>query len=127
MRGQVRAGCLAVCGVISVACGQGREGGHIQPDASAPGSVELSIDPPSATVESGASARFTATVTGGSDQDVIWSADAGTIDQSGRYTAPLTAGTFHVVATSRAHPAASATAVVSVASLSVALSPKTVT
>jgi len=127
MRGHVQAGCLAVCGVISVACGQGREAGHIQTDAGAPASVELSIDPPSATVESGGSARFAATVTGGSDHEVIWSADAGTIDQGGRYTAPLTAGTFHVVATSRAHPAASATAVVSVASLSVALSPKTVT
>jgi hypothetical protein len=197
MRGHVQAGCLAVCGVISVACGQGRQtargpafvvspgaislspGSWVQFTASipviwslregdaggtidssggytAPASeglfhlvatgaeephqsveaaisvarsprIELSIEPPLAAVESGGSTRFTATVTGSSDHDVVWSADAGTIDQSGRYTAPLTAGTFHVVATSRAHPAASATAVVSVGSLSVALSPKTVT
>src|SRR6267378_429417 len=171
MRGHVQAGCLAVCGVISVACGQGR-----QTDARAPAFVvspgSISLSPGSwvqftATIavtwsiregdaggtidssggytapaleglfhlvatgaeephESGGSARFTATVTGSPDHDVVWSADAGTIDQSGHYTAPLTAGTFHVFATSRAHPAASATAVVSVPSLSVALSPKTV-
>jgi len=56
------------------------------------GSPRIGIDPPAATVESGGSAQFTATVAGSSDHDVVWSADAGTIDQSGHYTAPLTAG-----------------------------------
>ena len=89
--------------------------------------VEVSIDPLSATIESGGTAQFKATLTGTLDQSVVWSADSGTIDQSGRYTAPLAAGSFRIIATSRADPASFATAVVSVGPVSVALSPKTVT
>src|SRR6266446_4475731 len=85
------------------------------------GPIEVSIDPPAATIDSGGTVPFTATVTGGQDGAVVWSADAGTVDQTGLYTAPLTGGTVHVTAVSRADPSASATAVVSVRSATVHL------
>jgi hypothetical protein len=125
MRGSGRTLCLAVCTAISVACGQGT------PAASQPEIVitpiDVSIDPTSVSVESRGTVRFTTSVIGTSDTAVIWSVEAGTIDQSGLYTAPLAAGTFHVTATSRADPGRSATAAVSVTAISVSLSPKTVT
>jgi hypothetical protein len=61
-----------------------------------------------------ATEQFTATVTGYTDTVVNWKADAGTIDSTGKYTAPLTAGTYHVTATSHADPTKSATAAVQV-------------
>ena len=82
MRGHVQAGCLAVCGVISVACGQGR-----QTDAHAPAFV---VSPGSISLSPGSWVQFTASIA------VIWSireGDAGgTIDSSGGYTALLIAG-----------------------------------
>jgi hypothetical protein len=53
-------------------------------------------------------------VAGTSDGAVTWSADAGSVDQSGLYTAPAQAGTARVTATSHADPGQSATAVVTV-------------
>jgi len=91
------------------------------------GPIEVSIDPPAATIDSGGTVPFTATVTGGQDGAVVWSADAGTVDQTGLFTAPLTGGTVRVTAVSRADPSASATAVVSVRSATVHLGPLQVT
>ncbi len=84
-------------------------------------SVAVSISPASASVVAGAATTFSATVTGtgsGESTAVGWSvqegAGGGSVDASGRYTAPATAGTFHVVATSVADPTQSATAAVTV-------------
>lgn len=88
--------------------------------------VDVAIDPPSASLDSGGTVQFAARVSGAADSAVVWTADAGFVDQTGRYTAPAAGGTFQIVATSRANPAASATAIVVVSSALVAVSPSTV-
>ncbi|OLC73154.1 MAG: hypothetical protein AUH83_12405 [Deltaproteobacteria bacterium 13_1_40CM_4_68_19] len=113
---------MALCAAISAACG--RSGG---PQGTAPAIVEVSIDPAAVAIAGGGSIRFIAAVTGTSDAAVTWSTDAGTIDQSGIYTAPNAPGTFSVTARSRADPGRSATAFVSVSTISVGLSPQAVT
>jgi uncharacterized protein YjdB len=79
--------------------------------------VSVSITPASAEVYTEATQAFTAAVTGAADTAVSWrvrEANGGSIDAAGRYTAPSTPGTFHVVATSVADPSQSATATVRV-------------
>src|SRR5262249_154480 len=74
---------------------------------------------------------FSAMVTGtvaGQSTAVTWSvqeAGGGTVDGSGHYTAPASAGTFHVIATSVADPTKKGSATVTVTSIAVAISPKT--
>jgi hypothetical protein len=80
----------------------------------------VSIDPPSVTMPINGIQNFTATVTGSPDTAVTWSvqegAAGGSITTGGAYTAPGTAGTYHVVATSVFDPTAKATATVTVQS-----------
>jgi hypothetical protein len=80
--------------------------------------VSVSINPPAATVALGARQPFTAAVRGSANTAVTWSvregAAGGTIDSSGLYTAPATAGIYTVVATSQADPTKSAVATVTV-------------
>jgi len=98
-------------------------------------STSVTVTPANATVLRGATQRFTATVAGTGDTAVVWSVqekqqgiDAGMIDNTGLYTAPLDAeGTFHVVATSHADPTATGTAAVSVPVPAVAISPTAAT
>jgi hypothetical protein len=70
--------------------------------------VTITSPTTSATVVAGASQTFTATVSGTSNTGVTWSIQeggaGGTIDAGGKYTAPSTPGTYHVVATSMADP-----------------------
>lgn len=85
---------------------------------SASPSVTVSILPPSASVSTGGTQAFSATVTGAADLSVAWSvqeADGGSVDVSGLYRAPQRGGVFHVVATSHADPSKSAAATVTVA------------
>ena len=77
--------------------------------------------PSTASVVAGDETSFSAMVTGtdaGQSTDVTWSvqegAAGGSIDASGRYTAPGNPGTFHVVATSVADTSKSAQATVTV-------------
>lgn len=112
---------------------------HADPEISALGAlvvtttpaVAVAIAPRSATVDACRTATFTAVVTGSADSTVTWSisegATGGTISAAGLYTAPTAAGTYHVVATSRASPGATATATVTVADrvLTVSVSPST--
>ncbi len=79
----------------------------------------ISISPSSATVPTGGMQQFTATVAGTTNTAVTWSASAGTITTSGLYTAPNTAGTYTVTATSAADPTKSASATVTVSAASV--------
>ncbi|TMB14176.1 MAG: hypothetical protein E6J65_23805, partial [Deltaproteobacteria bacterium] len=113
---------MALCAAISAACGRG--GGA---QGTAPAIVEVSIDPAAVAIAGGGTIRFIAAVAGTPDAAVTWSTDAGTIDQSGIYTAPNAPGTFSVTARSRADPGRSATAFVSVSTISVELSPQAVT
>ena len=76
--------------------------------------VAVTISPGSASLSTGGSQQFTATVTGNSNTAVTWSASGGTITTSGMYTAPSTAGTYTVTATSAADATKSASASVTV-------------
>ncbi|HKI59238.1 MAG TPA: alkaline phosphatase family protein, partial [Trueperaceae bacterium] len=79
--------------------------------------VSVSISPSSASVSTGGGTSFSATVSNASDTSVTWSADGGSVSGTGNtvtYTAPGTAGTYHVTATSNQDASKSATAVVSV-------------
>lgn len=78
----------------------------------------VAISPDSATIAPLAQQVFAATVTGTADLSVTWTvaegSAGGSVTASGAYTAPSATGTYHVVATSNADPARSATATVTV-------------
>ncbi len=99
-------------------------------------SVRVNVSPSTATVQTGATKQFTATVTGSSNQNVTWSVQSGgaggTITSGGLYAAPATvgSGTDTIVATSQADPLESGTATVTVSTtpvISVTVSPLSVT
>ncbi len=83
------------------------------------GSVAVSINPATASMNTGATLQFTASVTGSTDTAVTWSATGGTVSASGLYTAPATAGTFTVTATSVADATKSASSTVTVTAVPV--------
>lgn len=88
--------------------------------------VSVSVAPASANIATGATQQFTATVSGSANTAVTWSATGGTISASGVYTAPSTAATYTVKATSVADPSKSASATVTVTAapaVAVAVSP----
>jgi hypothetical protein len=82
--------------------------------------IAVSISPGTASITTGGTARFTAIVTGttpGQSTAVTWTVQetgGGTIDASGTYTAPGSAGTYHVVATSVADTSKQQSAAVTV-------------
>ena len=77
--------------------------------------VVVAVSPSNSSVQAGGTQQFTATVSGASNDAVSWSvregAAGGMVSASGLYTAPMVAGTYHVVATSQADVTRSATAV----------------
>lgn len=78
----------------------------------------LSLNPATVTIPVGSSQQFTAYLTGGSFDAILWSvvegAAGGTISESGLYTAPATPGTYHVQASVSTNPSIQATATVTV-------------
>jgi hypothetical protein len=70
--------------------------------------ITVTVNPGEVTMEPGDIQQFSATVTGTSNTAVIWSVDpqigGGSLDplHPGKYQAPLTVGTYYVVATSQA-------------------------
>jgi hypothetical protein len=71
----------------------------------APTPVSVAVSPQTASVIAGNTVQFTATVTGSTNTGVTWSvaeSGGGAVSASGLYTAPGTAGTYHVLATSQA-------------------------
>ncbi|MBL0312145.1 MAG: PKD domain-containing protein [Holophagaceae bacterium] len=76
--------------------------------------VAVSITPATATIDTGATQQFTASVTGSANTAVTWTATGGTVSATGLYTAPATAGTYTVTATSAADTTKSASATVTV-------------
>ncbi|OFX21444.1 MAG: hypothetical protein A2V77_04780 [Anaeromyxobacter sp. RBG_16_69_14] len=99
----------------------------------APAAVAVSLSPATADVDACQTYTFTASVTGTSNTAVTWSTlegpTGGSISTTGVYTAPATAGTYHVVATSQADTTKTTTATVTVTEriVSVAVNPQTVT
>ena len=94
------------------ACGGGGGGGG----------TGVSFEPSAATttVAAGASIPLAVTVSNSADISVTWAvteANGGTVSLTGVYTAPPTPGTYHVVATSNANPAVSATRTITVVPL----------
>ncbi len=95
--------------------------------------VAVAVSPPSASINSCRSVNFVATVSGTSNTAVTWTVQegsaGGTVTAAGVYTAPSTAGTYHVVATSQADSTKSAVATVVVTDqiVSVAVSPSSAT
>ncbi|KAB0664416.1 hypothetical protein F6V25_12810 [Oryzomonas japonica] len=92
------------------ACGGGGGGGG----------VGIAFNPATYSVAAGGSIPLSVTVTNTSDISVAWSvqeAGGGTVSPIGTYTAPGTAGTYHVVATSNADTSRSAVATITVSAL----------
>lgn len=78
--------------------------------------IKVSVSPVNVTLTSGATLPFAATVTGTGATGVTWSANGGSIAQTGLYTAPSVAGTYTVTAASIADPTKSGSARVTVTS-----------
>ena len=100
-------------------------------NSSSPPAIFVSIAPGSLTLPEGGVASFTASVSGSSNEAVFWSvqegAAGGTITDHGVFTAPMTPGSFHVVATSQADTTKTAMATVTVPAISVTISPPSAT
>jgi hypothetical protein len=83
--------------------------------------VSVSVSPASAAVTAGGNKAFSATVSGSSNTAVTWSVQegnaGGSITAAGVYTAPSSAGTYHVVATSQADVSKTASAAISVSTV----------
>ncbi len=78
------------------------------------GNISVDISPKSATVAAKGQAQFSASVNNAGNKTVLWSTTGGTVTDTGLYTAPTTAGTYLVVATSQADPSKTDTATVNV-------------
>lgn len=111
---------ILLVAVVLAGCGGGGGGGggSITPPDPPSGTVEVSILPQVITLVAGDSCTFAASVTGSTNTAVLWTVveeiDGGLIDTAGHYTAPSTAGTCHVRATSSADPTKYAVAVITV-------------
>ena len=88
------------------------------------GTISVTVSPGGSALESGQTQQFHATVYNSSNQQVTWSASAGTISSSGLYTAPQVSGgtwTYRVWATSVAQSSKTATVYVVVTPLVIPL------
>lgn len=88
--------------------------------------VVVDLTPTSAVLFDGRHAQFDATVEGAVDPSVTWEATGGVLTGSGStvtYTAGDTAGSYQVTATSVEDPTASATAMIDIEVVTVALEP----
>lgn len=119
-------GATIGAGLSLPGCGGG-SAAPVSPPPTPPSAITVSVSPPGPTVSQGATQAFTASVTGTTNTAVTWSvqegAAGGSITSAGVYTAPSTAGTFHVVAASQADPTKSAMSDVTVAPVSLTVSP----
>lgn len=108
--------CLGGCGAGGNSGADSNSSPIAQPAPT--GTVVVSVFPPSAYLVSGDTQLFNATVTGSSNTAVTWSVvelqNGGAISTTGIFSAPNNAGTYHVLATSRADASKSAMATVTV-------------
>jgi uncharacterized protein YjdB len=85
------------------------------PPPRGPAVIGVTISPATTSTSTGGTISFTATVLGTTlDKSVTWNASLGSITSAGVYTAPATAGTSIVTATSVADPTKVGTATVTV-------------
>jgi hypothetical protein len=82
--------------------------------------IIVAVSPTTASISTGATQAFTATVSGSANKGVTWSATGGTISSAGLYTAPTAAGTYTVTATSVADTNKKASATITVSSAATA-------
>src|SRR6476469_4677165 len=86
--------------------------------------VSVAVSPTSASIQTGSQQQFSASVSGTTNTAVTWTTSGGTVTTTGLYTAPPSAGTYTVTATSVADTTKSAAATVTVSTpVSVSLSP----
>ena len=123
---------VATCHIIATSHADGKKNDVATVTVTATPVVVVAVSPKTTTVVAGASAQFTAIVTGSSDTAVVWSiqesSGCGSVSQAGLYTAPPAAATCHVVATSHADGTKNDVATVTVTAapvVAVAVSPKT--
>ncbi len=104
----------------------------IEVKAGASAGVAVAVGPKTASIAPSASQQLTATVTGSANTAVTWSVQetgGGAVTTAGAYTAPSTAGTYHVIATSQADATKSDSATMTVTAapaVAITVSPKTV-
>src|SRR5581483_8254782 len=98
-------------------------------NVSSQGGVTVAVPPPTADLVAGATATFTATVSGATNTAVSWTATGGTVSGNGNtitYTAPVTPGSFTLTATSVADTSKSASSVITVLPpVTVSIAPQT--
>src|SRR5215470_1808975 len=93
--------CILTAGLASGCSGDVGQAGSV-----GTAGTSLSVVPATATTSRGGEVDFTASFSGDPSLQTAgfsWSVEesnGGTVDASGRYTAPETSGTFHVVVTS---------------------------
>lgn len=112
-----RIAALALVVAAISACGESTTPATSPPPAGS--GVTVAVQPAAAQVVPSAKVAFAAAVVGALDTSVQWSvleAAGGTVDTTGGYTAPGSAGVFHVVAVSVAEPTVSGSATVTVTS-----------
>jgi hypothetical protein len=83
----------------------------------------LTVTPTSTTLLTGASEKFSATVTGQTDTPVTWTTDSGTVAGDGSYTAPAAPGTYRVTAMTHGKGCRRGMAVVDTATVTVTNAP----
>jgi hypothetical protein len=93
---------------LSGCAGTAGSPGSVSNNPPAAATVTVSVTPSSASVQTGGSQQFSASVTGTTNTGVTWSATGGTISSSGLFTAGAAAGAFAVTATSMANSSKSA-------------------
>ena len=103
---------LSVALSLAGCAGTAGSPGTVSNNPPAAAAVSVAVSPTSASVQTGSTQQFSATVTGTSNTGVTWSATGGTISSAGLFTAGTTAGAYAVTATSMANTAKSAQAAV---------------
>jgi len=91
-------------------------GSNLTPGICGTSGVAVSISPTAATLASGGTQQFTATVTGSTNTAVTWTATAGSISSTGLFTAPTVTSntTVTITAISQAVPSQTSSAAVTV-------------
>lgn len=104
---------LAPLGML-IACGGSSNNAAPPPP---PAQVRITVSPGTTNISVLDTQQFTATVTGSSNTGVTWSVveqNGGSVDDTGKYTPPLRAGGYHVLATAQADTSKTAQAAVNV-------------
>jgi hypothetical protein len=92
--------------------------------------LNVVVSPGAVTVATAGTTQLSASVTGTTDTAVTWSvkeSGGGSVTATGVYTAPTTAGTYHVVATSHADGTTQGSAAITVTAITVAITPASLT